>query len=449
MLLRFPNEVADFRDVRRDARAQFAWRCRVPVLRQFGAEAADLGIFVTACAACGGRTARLHPFADLDPDLSLDGLLAELRTRAGRVEYGWRPAACPACDARRPQPIAGVFARYLPEIGRDLHIELICGNGRVVRSRVYLVDAQGDTREVAGLGGAATESVSETAVVEALGAPVSLRALWRAMVAENVYADAAVTRAVQPGYVIGVRPFCDDPVAAEAMLEPVGALIEGLQAEGGAWDVLCFLHERELHDIPVPFQESYHAWLGGYALEIGQGLVMPFMLADSGVFLAVLAEQAARHGLSVTRDSGEGTLFGRFRGGALDLRVALGPLFFRVLHGGETFHRGIARHFTRELRAMRAAAALPGEVRALLPGHAVQVRAGRYLEVLDRAGARVAFGDMVRLATHYDLTTEQGRAGLLGELGGAPAGGGGHAFGGTQHTASSSAAVASAMASAE
>lgn len=416
MLLRFPNEVADFRDVRRDARAEFLWRCRVPVLRQFGAEAADLGIFVTACAACGGRTARLHPFAELDRDLSFDGLLAELRTRAGRVEYGWRPATCPACDARRPQPIAGVFARYLPEIERDLHIELICGNGRVVRSRVYLADAQGAMHEVAGLGGAATETASETAVADALGAPVSLRALWRAMVAENVYADAAVSRVVQPGYVIGVRPFCDDPAEAEAMLEPVGALIEGLQAEGGAWDALCFLHERELHDIPVPFEESYHAWLGGYAGEIGQGLVMPFIVADSGVFVDVLAEHAARYGLTVTRDSGEATLYGRFRGGPLDLRVALGPLFFRVLHGGETFHRGIARHFTRELRAMQAAAALPGAVRALLPSHGVRVQAGRYLEVRDRDGAPVGFGDLVRLATHYDVETEQGRAGLRAEL---------------------------------
>lgn len=416
MLLRFPNEVADFREVRRDARAQFLWRCRVPVLRQFGAEAVDGGVFVTACGACGARTARLHGFGDLDPDLSFDGLLAELRTRAGRVEYGWRPGACPACGARRPTPVVGLFARALPEIGRDLHVELVCGGGRVVRSRVYLADAAGAQVEVEGLGGAATASTPETAVADALGAPVSLRALWRAMVTESVYADAAVSRRVQPGYVIGVRPFCDDPVEAEAMLEPVGALIEGLQAEGGAWDALCFLHERELHDIPVPFEESYHAWLGGYAAEIGQGLVMPFIVADSEAFLAVVGAQAARYGLSVARDSGEATLYGRFRGGALDARVALGPLLFRVLHGGETFERGVARHFARALGAMGAAAALPGKARAMLPGHAVRVVAGRYLEVLDRGGARVAFGDLVRLATHYDLDTAQGRAEFTDEL---------------------------------
>lgn len=412
MLLHFPSEPLATRDLRRDALERFRWRCRLPVLRNHGPESGDLGIFVTACGACGSRTARLSGLPDVDPDTALDGLIAELRTRAGRVRYGWRPATCPACDAPDPEPVSAVYARYMPEIEHDLHIELVFGRHRVVAVELHRVALDGTSTAI-------PRPTGPLAFQEAFGAPLGLRALWRAFITRHVYDEAMVVRAVEPGYVIGLRPFTDEPVEAEAMLAPFGPFIEQMRqgVEGYAgWDAITFFYEREHDDIPVPFAESYHAWLGGYAAEIGGGLLEPFVVADSDAFVDRLAEHAALYGLRVQRDSGEGALFVRFFAGHLDLRLNLGPVFFQILHRGLTFERGITALFLRELRAMGEARKVPSLVQRLLPGHTVRVVRGQYLELLDPAGERAAFGDLVRLATHYDLDDPAGQAELIAEL---------------------------------
>lgn len=412
MLLQFPREPIATRDLRRDALERFRWRCRLPVLRNYGPESGDLTIFVTACKACGSRTAKLAALDDIDPDTALDGLISELRTRAGRARYGWRPTACPACQAPSPEPISAVYARYMPEIEHDLHIELVFGRHRVVAVELHRVALDGSSI-------ALPRPPDPLAFQEAFGAPLGLRALWRSFITRHVYEESMVVRAIEPGYVIGLRPFTDEPAEAEAMLAPFGPFIEQMRqgVEGYAgWDAITFLYEREHDDIPVPYAESYHAWLGGYAAEIREGLIEPFVVADSDAFIDRVGEHAAFYGLRAERDSGEGALFVRIFGGHLDLRLNLGPLFFQILHQGLTFERGINALFLRELRAMGEARKVPHVVQRLLPRHQVRVVRGQYLELLDAAGERVAFGDLVRLATHYDLDDPTGRAELVAEL---------------------------------
>jgi len=412
VLLHFPGEPIATRDLRRDALARFRRRYRLPVLRACGPEAGDQAIFVTACAACGARTAKLDTLDDIDPDTALAGLVAELRTRAGRTRYGWRPTACPACDAPGPAPISAVYARYMPEIEHDLHIELVFGRHRVVAVELHRVALDGTSVSLPRPSG-------PLAFQEAFGAPLGLRALWRAFVGHNVYAGSMVVRAVEPGYVIGLRPFTDDPAEAEAMLAPFGGFIEAMRrgVEGYAgWGAITFLYEREHQPIPVPFAESYHAWLGGYAAEIGEGLLEPFVVADADAFIDRLGQHAALYGLRVERASGQDALIVRFWSGPLDLRLDLGPVFFQILHRGLTFERGITALFLRELRAMGEAKSVARRVRTLLPRHRVNVVRGQFLELLDGAGERVAFADLVRLATHYDLDAADGRAELVAEL---------------------------------
>ena len=81
--------------------------------------------------------------------------------------------------------------------------------------------------------------------------------------------------------------------------------------------------------------------------------------------------------------------------------------------GGEAI---LPLHWLRELRALGEAKKVPHLVQSLLPAHRVRVVRGQFLELLDPAGERVAFADLVRLATHYDLDTEGGQAELLAEL---------------------------------
>lgn len=410
--MQFPREPLATRDLRRDALERFRWRCRLPVLRNYGPEAGDLAIFVTACDDCGARTAKLSTLDDLDPDTAIDGLISELRTRAVRPRYGWRPTHCPACEAPRPDPISAVYARYMPEVEHDLHIELVFGRHRVLAVELHRVALDGTSASLPRPDG-------PLRFQEAFGAPLVLRALWRAFITQHIYDESMVVRAIEPGYVIGLRPFTDDPAEAEAMLAPFGPFIEQLRegVEGYAgWDAITFLYEREHDDIPVPYAESYHAWLGGYAAEIREGLIEPFVVADSDAFIDRLGEHAALYGLRVERDSGEGALFVRFFAGHLDLRLNVGPLFFQILHQGLTFERGITALFLRELRAMGEAKRVPHAVQQLLPEHAVRVVQGQYLELCDPAGERVAFADMVRLATHYDLDDPAGRAELVAEL---------------------------------
>lgn len=409
-MLRFPSEPRTYRDLRADALEGFRWRCRIPVIRQFGAEAEDLGIFVTACDACGARTARLHPFPELDPDTALDGLITELRTRAQRASYGWRPSHCPACEAPDPTPLAAMFARYLPEIERDLHLEFVCVRGRVSEVHMYTMGLDGRAEQV-------DLTQGEVAFADAVGAPLGLRALWRGFIAQHVYDDEMVVRRVQPGYVMGLRPFTDLPQVAERMFGAFGPWIEGLQ-RSGRWDVVTFLRETE--EGRVGYEESYRAWLGGYTHEIAEALLEPFVVADSDAFVAVLARQAARYDLGVERVSHDGALQIEFAAGAYRQTLDLAPTLYRIVHSGLTFDRGIVRYFRRALRAMAEAVRLPEIVCEVLaevrPDHRVMIHQGRFIEVCDGAGRRLGYGDMVRLVTHYDLDDSMSRAELCAEL---------------------------------
>ncbi|MCA9539726.1 MAG: hypothetical protein KC620_12605, partial [Myxococcales bacterium] len=404
MLLRFPTELLEDRDLRQQAREDFRWKCRVPVLRQFGAAAEDLGVFVAECAACRSKTARLHPFADLDADLAFAELEAELRTRAG-PGYGWRPETCPACGAPSPRPVSALFARHLPEVGHDLQIELTCGAGRVLEMQLALMDRRGVATAI-------ERPQDEVSVPAAFGAPLSLRAFWRAFISAHLYEDGLALHPVQPGYWLGLRPFTDDPRTAKAMFDAFGPWIEALREREGGHDAVCFLADRDEEGIEMPFDDRYEAWLGGFAGDIQQALLEPFVVADSDHFVRALAAEGRRQGLQVVRDSNDETLFVRFRGGALDLRLNLGPVFFRTLHAGFTFHRGLRRFFARELAALAEAARLVPALREMLPRHAIQVHRGQFVEVLDDAGHRCSLADMVRLATTYDVRTDAGRAGL-------------------------------------
>ena len=405
MLLHFPTEPLRFRELRTRAFERFRWRYRVAVVRQFGLEAEDLGAYITWCERCEQVGSTVTGFEHLDGDLTLTALEEEVRTRADDPRNGWRPPRCVHCNAPEPTPVVAFFGRYLPESRTDLHLEMVFGGDRVVRVEHHRMSRRGESEQVARPGDALQ-------FMETFGAPLSVRTLWRDFIQRNVYADEIVCQPVHPGYCLALRPFTDDPHRAARMYEGFDGVMEGLR-EARAYDVVAFLREREEDDIPVDFSESYHAWLGGYAHEISEALIDPMVIADSETFVATLASQAAIYRLGVSRAGDDQNLFVRIGRGELRLNLNLGPIFFRIQHEGLSFHRGLRRHFRRELRALSQASDLPAMLRARLPGRLVRVGEGGALEIRDRQGTATFKGDLVGVATAFDVRTESGLDALL------------------------------------
>lgn len=413
VLLHFPAELSRYREFRDEALVRFRARYRLPVIKRYGAATEDVGALVTHCDACGFIGAQLKGLGDVVWDLTPADIEAEISSRAEDPVYGWRPERCAECGAPEPTPIVALFGRYLPEAGVDLHLELAFGGGRILRARYHRMEPDGSTRPV-------PRPEDELSFADIFGAPFSVRGLWRDFIGRHLYADELTVHQVEPGYVIGLRPFADRPEEAARHFFGFSTWLHelrrmrphDLQRRALQYDAVTFLRDREEDDIPVPFEESYHAWLAGYAHDIAEALIDPFIVADSDTFLHVLAAQAAAHGLRVTRKSDASTLFGRFSAPELEVDLNLAPVFFRVLHEGFSFERGLRRHFGRELAAMRAAAGLPAVLRRHLPGCAVEVRDGTELEVA-RPGAWRFRDDLVYVATSFDYETPAGLSELI------------------------------------
>ena len=409
MLLQFPSEPSRFRSLRLKSVDGFRTRCRAPVIRRYGPTTEDLGGFLSQCRDCDETTGRLSGFSDLDPELSLGELEEQLGRRASHPSFGWRPEACETCGSTALNPVMAVFGRYLGEAAVDMQIELVFGAGRIVRIEHAVMDDRGNATAI-------ERPQNEAECLEAYGVPLSLRALWREFIDRHLYDDVFQVRDVQAGYVVGTRPFTDDHRVAARQFEGFPAWLE-LIREHRPHDAVTFLRDREEDQIPIAYEESYHAWLARYAHDIGAALIDPFIVADSDTFVATLARQAAFLGLQVRRDSNEGTLFVRFwKEHDLDMRLNLGPCFFKILHEGRTFHRGLRRHFDRELQALASAAGLPEALRTRLPAHRIEVVDGSQLQVGDGGGVRYR-EDLVHVATRFDYRTTAGMSALLTESG--------------------------------
>jgi hypothetical protein len=122
----------------------------------------------------------------------------------------------------------------------------------------------------------------------------------------------------------------------------------------------------------------------------------------------VLDEVASRRGVRVARASGEDTLFVTFTAGEVQVRLNIAPRYFRILHSGSTFHRGVIDHFAKEILAVKAAGDLAPVLRHRLHGYKVRVREGKLLEVLDAADRRLFCDDVVRVATGHAYHTVEG-----------------------------------------
>ena len=301
-----------------------------------------------------------------------------------------------------------MYARYLPEIECDLHIHFI-RNGTRIHDVEYLV-MNGD-----GIVERIERPTTQLDFVRSVGAPFDMRALWRRFIEANVYEEEVVVEPVEPGFYIGLRPYADTATAVSAMAEPFHRWIEKKQAEED-YDIIAYFKDREDDDIPVPYSESYHVWLGGFASEVERALVEPFMFVSSNRFVDALDRQARLYGLSARRLPGEDRLNVEISAGDLRVELNLAPTLFRILHEGLTFERGLRKHFCNELRALTVSAETLSLIRAALPQHTIQIKDGHYFEVFRPNGESLGMADMVRTATAYNVRREDEFNGLMAAL---------------------------------
>lgn len=401
-VLNFPSEPRKFRQLRQWAREQFQREIRATALQRLGAEATDLGVLIMACRHCGLPTSTLHVFSELPLDIGRVELEATLKRLWGTERHGWKDAYCATCHTRGEglYPVVAHFGRVLPESGKDLQIEVLFGEGRILRLDYYRMDRDGSATAVS------TPS-DELAFLDTYEAPLSMRGLWNDFLSRHVNADELVTRMVQPGYIIGLRPFTEDDGEATAFYAGFEKWIERRRREH-PYDTVTFFRDREDDAIPIPEEESYHAWLPAFAPDITDALVDPFIVADSDSFIRVLDEMASQRGVRVARASGEETLFARFTAGEVEVRLNIGPRYFRTLHTGLTFHRGVITHFAKEILAIAAAGELAPMLRSRLPGMRVRVVEGKILEILDAHDRRLFCDDVIRVATSHPVQTQAG-----------------------------------------
>jgi len=401
-VLHFPSEPRKFRQLRQWSREQFQRELRSTALAQLGGEATDLGVLIMACTRCGLPTSTLSVLSDLPLDLPRPALEDALRRLWGSERSAETDTYCASCHAGigHMVPVVGHFGRVLAESGRDLQVEVLFGEGRILRMEYHRMDPDGTCTPVG-------TPANELAFFDTYQAPLSLRALWSDFLSQNLSADSLVTRQIQPGYIIGLRPFTEDEREAVAFYAGFEKWIERLRREL-PYDTVTFFRDLEEDGIPLPEAESYHAWLPAFAPDIADALVDPFIVADSDTFIRVLDEIATRSGVRVVRASGEDTLFARFTAGEVEARLNVGPRYFRILHSGQTFHRGVITHFAKEILAIAAAGQLPPMLRARLPGLRVSVPDGKLLEISDAVGRRLFVDDAIRVATAHPIRTEAG-----------------------------------------
>jgi len=243
-------------------------------------------------------------------------------------------------------------------------------------------------------------------LLQRLGAPPSLRLLWRDFIEAEFESSQIAFLEVQVGYFIALRPYAEDPLQAEALYAPFEGWIEARRQERG-YDLISLLRDHD--DFYGP--EGAGSWLGPWASMVEEALIDPLVIVDSQTFVAVLARLAAFFGLGVQRQGEEEELRICFCAGEMQITLDLGALLFRIVMEGRSFHRGILRYFQRELSALRAAAELlPALSRA---GQRLRVHEGRYLEIIPPGAERGTRADLVEVATSHDYQQPEGMAQLL------------------------------------
>lgn len=299
------------------------------------------------------------------------------------------------------QPVAGLYARYLGEVGFDWLLAFE-GEGP---THAWRVAARGDAVQIA-------LPDDELMFRDQTGTFLDPRAGWRALVAEHLRTHRPAVYEVQSGYIIGARagvPGDPDPAARED---------EELMSHFSRWDprdydVLEFINAPDA-DLLGLVGGRFTEWL-----PMPDDAVDLFALADSAALVECVVDLAGVRQVAVqVLDEGERLWLSR---GPVSATVDLGGPVLRCLHGGRSFVDGARAFFLPTITAIDEAFDLLEVLRQRIEGYGVRVEHGRTLLITEPSGQVVGRWNLLGLAGRQTAHGEDGVAELMAFLGYDPA----------------------------
>ncbi|MCA9544401.1 MAG: hypothetical protein KC613_08420 [Myxococcales bacterium] len=301
-------------------------------------------------------------------------------------------------------PVAGLYARYLPEVGFDYSVEF----GPEGPTKAWRMDGRGKVTPLA-------LPTDEGMFRDQTGTFFDPRAGWRWLVGEFRRTGRVAVAEIQGGYQIGVRQGVpDDPNPADREDEQLAEVFSRWDPHD--YDTLEFLNGMLAEDLPLP-GERFDEWLGEAAAAAGAGELDLFVLAESSEFLACVEDVAKERGIAVEWIDPDEEVRLAFHAGPLRLEREFSFPYLQTLHTGRSFVAGALAYFGPALDALDEARALLDTAKGALAGHAVDVVDGTVMRVRDGAGREVRRFDLLALAGRQPFHGEQGKAEFLKLIG--------------------------------
>ncbi|MBI4864954.1 MAG: hypothetical protein HY815_32550 [Candidatus Riflebacteria bacterium] len=332
---------------------------RLKMLGQHGAATWDDMLMARQCRRCGWVAARQAVFPNrARPDSPEHWLKRVLELTSKEMLHG----PCPQCQATPAG--TGFVTRLLPSLtfleadgDLEMTVDLVPKSDPKVTLELARID--GKARSL-------PWPITAEAFQEQVGAPLSVRALWRSMLERHARGDHPVFRRVQDGYFLIVRPFIAKDEELERIKKETVTILNNLTSQVGALHVEAL---KDLEDQKRPFtKDTYHDWLPDFALAIASGAVQPIAAVHPPTFVATFAREARALGVEATIPSTRAVEVVLTRG-PWRTKVNCVAALLRMVHQGQSFQQGAAP-LLEEVNRVVAMERVGGRIMALVRGKA-------------------------------------------------------------------------------
>lgn len=395
-----PPADATVESVRQRFREAFH-RDRLRLIRDLGPSTFAQAQVLYRCAKTGRNIVVRDAFPLVRPAGPVEVFVARLARDWWQARQTFTGQQDEGLDLR---PVAGLYARYLGEVGFDWSLEFDA-------TRAPSEGAEGDAPICAwrmdGRGKVARIGVAgdEGTFRDQTGTFFDPRSGWRWLVEQHRRTGRLAVAELQAGYVMGVRagvPGDPDPASREdAELE---AAFSRLDAE--RFDTLEFLGSPEAAQYPFA-GERYGEWLGEAAAEVERGAIEPFVLADASEFVAAIEDLAKHRGVAVQWIDPEDDIRVGLVADPLRIEMSFAYAFLRTLHTGRSLVEGTLDFYGPMIDALDEARDLWRLAERRIEGYDLGIVDGVVLEARER-GADVPVG-------RWPLLDLVGRGGAHGE----------------------------------
>lgn len=384
-------------------------RDRKALVRSHGPDAFDQAQVLYVCRRTGRHVVIRDAFYGPAPAGPVDAFIE-------RLARGWwagrRTFSGDEVDDLELRPVAGLYARYLAEVGFDYSVEFAAdfddpGPGAAVHA--WRMDGRGKVVKLA-------LPDDEGMFRDQTGTFFDPRAGWRWLAERHEATGRLAVAEVQGGYVIGVRqgvPGDPDPAGREDE-----ALADALAEWGaGRFDTIEFLGSAEASRYPF-VGERYPEWLGPSSAAVAAGRLDLFVLADASEFLAAIEDQCKHHGVAVEWVDPEDDIKVALHLGPLRVEMAFAYPYLRTLHTGRSFVEGARAFFRPMVEALEEAHDWWLLAQKSIEGYDLRIDGGVVL-VVSEPGSDVPVGrwPLLDLVGRGDAHGEARTAALLELLG--------------------------------